>query len=330
MRKRVLTFCTFVVGVSFVLSFVCYAFLPDKLLYQIALWQLVPFSGAMSTLFLLMFPLSAFRQLRPFIQPGFTVIASLLFICLLCVCPFYVNSEWGWFWSYIGFSVPIAGCALLGLLAALFSGNWLMLIVLSACVIGCISSSMASLGMLEEKAGVSSRPRQVDDASNAIWAMLSFVVPFGLYSNLDARWLCLMLLVIALAVCVRKGHRWAYIGFITLACAYCWLLVEKPGALNVSPTFRSLDAADDVNRHINTFGKTLTLLLKINGMIQHLVVAYATLMLLTPSATRWFWQPKIKADPAGLRLDKDGRLIDERGNLLDRDRNLEFPLDETK
>jgi len=330
MRKAVLNMCMLIGVIVFVLSFPAYMFLPDKLLQAIAAWQIAPFIGSVTVLFLILFPLSGVRQIRPLIQSGFTIVASLLIICLICVCPVYVDSAWGSFWSFAGFTVPVVGCTVLTFLAALFRGDWLTLILLTVCVIGCVSSAMASHGMLEDKSDNSSAtgsrpPRKVIDASNAIWAMLSFFLPFGLYSTNDPRWLYLIPVVIALAACIRKGHRWAYLTFITLACAYIWLLIDNPGKLNVSPEFRLLDESNDINRHINSFGGVLNLLIKINGYIQHAVVAYALMMLLTPSSLRWFWQPKIEADPVGLRLDKEGSLLDERGNLLDKDGNLTFP-----
>lgn len=330
MRKAVLNFCMIMVVIVYVLSFTAYMFLPEKLLYRIAAWQVVPFAGAMATLFLILFPLSAFRQLRPLVQPGFTIVASLLLICLICVCPLYVGTEWGSFWTFAGFTVPVVGCTVLSLLAGLFSGNWLMVLMLTACVIGCVASATAAHGMLEDKKDASPTPKYAIDASNAIWALLSFFIPFGLYSTHDSSWLFLIPVVIALAACIRKGHRWSYVTFIMMGCAYFWLLIETPGTLNVSPGFRTLDASEDINRHINSFGSVLTLLVKINGTIQHMVMAYAMAMLLTPSVARWFWQAKVESNAAGLRLDKEGRLLDDRGNLLDKDRNLEFPFDKSE
>ena len=326
--------CMLIGVVIFVLSFPAYMFLPDKLLQTIAAWQIAPFIGSVTILFLILFPLSGVRQIRPLIQSGFTIVACLLIICLICVCPVYVDSAWGSFWSFAGFTVPVVGCTVLTFLAALFKGDWSTLTLLVICVISCIGSAMASHAMLEDKSEatptpVDRAPRHVVDASNSIWSLLCFFLPFALYSNNDPRWLYLIPVLAVLAACIRQGHRWAYATFIMLACAYFWILIYNPGTLNVSPEFRLLDESIDINRRINSFGGVLTLLIKINGYIQHAVVGYALILLLTPSSLRWFWQPKTEADAAGLRLDKEGRLLDERGNLLDKDGNLTFPSDKT-
>jgi hypothetical protein len=335
MRKTVLDICKLIGAAIFVLSFPAYMFLPDRLLHEIATWQIIPFIFGVTALVLILLPLSAFKRLRPLIQPGFTITATLLVICLICFCPDYVDKAWGSFWVFAGFVVPVVGCTVFSLLAAIFSGDWLTLIVLMTCIVACVGSSIASDNMLGDKADASSLPEDpapsgANEASNAIWAMLSFFLPFGLYSTIDSHWIYLIPVIVVLAVCVRKGHRWAYITYIMLACAYFWLLIDKPGILTVSPAFRTLDASEDMNRHINSFGSMLTMLLNINGLIQHTVVAYAMMMLLTPSSIRWFWLPKLEADPAGLRLDNEGSLLDEKGNMLDKDRNLEFPFEKTK
>jgi len=320
MRKNVQTFCVLLGALAFILSIAAYTFLPEKRLLNMASWLTFPFVGSVTILFLILFPLSGIRQIRPVVQPGFTIVATLLVICLMAFCPAYVGNALGPSWGFAGFTFPVLGSTVLAFSAALSEGEWLLVILLTICVISLAGSAIASLAMLEDKpeapsAGRHHPPRRAIDASNAIWSMLSFFLPFGLYSSVDPRWLCLMPAVATLAICIRKGHRWAYVTFITLACAYIWILVDKPGTLNVTPAFRTLDASDDINRQVNLFSGMLAWLIKINGYIQHVVVGYAMMMLITPASARWFWRGKIEADAAGRTSDKEGLVRGESGYL---------------
>ena len=117
------------------------------------------------------------------------------------------------------------------------------------------------------------------------------------------------------------GGRWSYLTYLVLAGAYLWILFDKPNLLTVSPKFLTLDSSSEFSSYVNTFGSGLTLCLRINGWLQHAVVVYVALLLLTPSSIRWFWAPPVPVDTAGPRLDKQGQ-------LLDSDQPEEFSRDE--
>lgn len=335
MRKAILNFCMFIAAMSFAVAIYGSIFLSNKTLNEIADWQLIPFIATMSVLVLVLLPLTAFRVLRPILQPGFTIAATLLFICILGVCPTYVGNTWGGFWGFAGFFFMGFGYVPFCLLAMLFQGDWLMLSLLVTCLValaGCLYGSMSLLENADEQTPRPQRPapRVVSDASDAVWVLLCFFIPYGLYSSGQPYWLWLVPIVGLLAICLRKAYRWAHLTFLALAAAYFWTLFTTPGTLTALPDLRTLDPSTDINRYVNQFIAIFKVLLKVNGGFQHAVVAYAAFLLLTPSGLRSFWRNPVVPDAAGLRRDTQGHLLDEHGNIVDKDRRLEFPLEKSE
>lgn len=326
MREIISFICALTIVGAAASSLYGYIFLSDARLKLIAQWMALPFIWAMAILILILAPLSAFRKLRALTQSGFMIVGTVLFSILTCVSPVYVGHTWGDFWVFVGFFITFIGCIPFGFLAALFTGDWPMLILYVICLSSLFGSAYAALIQHKELDGktklpVDAVPRSVRDATHAVWMLLWFFVPYGVYTSGGLDGLYLIPVVVVLACALGMGGRWSYLTYLVLAGAYLWILFDKPNLLTVSPKFLTLDSSSEFSSYVNTFGSGLTLCLRINGWLQHAVVVYVALLLLTPSSIRWFWAPPVPVDTAGPRLDKQGQ-------LLDSDQPEEFSRDE--
>jgi len=333
MRIILSSACLILVVLALVLQLYGYIFVSDKTMNEIAAWMIFPFSATITALVLLLTPLSAFRRFRPLLQPGFALAAAVLFICLLWVSTIYLHHTWGGFWVVVGLFFMVFGCIPLGILAALLTGDWLMFILFLICLTGLVGSSYAAWQMAEERdepksKAVEAPPGYARDATQAVWISLCFLLPYGIYSTGKPYWPWVIPVIVIIALGLGNSRRWAYVAYLALAGAYLWLLYAKPELLVLRPDFRTLDASKEFHQLINGFSSYLTLALKINSGIQHAVVVYAAGLLLTPSAIRWFWSPRLQVDEAGQDARKDGEVIDENEPPRDEGRQLELPLDD--
>ncbi len=325
--------CLALVVLAMALQLYGYFFISDRSMKDIVGWMIIPFGASLAALVLLLTPLAAFRYLRPLLQPGFALAATVLFICLLWGSSIYLHLTWGAFWVTIGLFFMMFGCIPLGMLAALLTGDWLILALYLICLASLAGSSYAAWQMAEERdepksKAVEAPPGYARDATQVVWISLCFLLSHGIYSTGEPYWAWLIPVIVIIALGLGNSHRWAYVAYLALVGAYLWLLYDKPELLTLRPDFRILDASKEYHQLINGFSSYLTLALKINSGIQHAVAVYAAGLLLTPSAIRWFWSPRLQVEEAGPDARKDGEVIDEYAPPRDEGRQLDLTLDD--